>query len=84
MSLQELESKVWKNKVKQKTIDLVQNASSMIEEGCSCTEIGAYLYRVDTSLEIYNPILCTDIEILKELSVELSKLSSEFEEKESK
>lgn len=76
MNLQELENKVWKENVKQKTIDLVQNAECDFEdEPYTEDEIGAYIYEVGICLEVYDPCLRVDVEILTELKTILeSKL----------
>lgn len=66
MDLQELENEVWKNNVKQKTIDLVQNAECDFEDkNYTEDEIGAYIYEVEICLEVYDPCLRIDIEILE-------------------
>ena len=68
MNLQDLENKVWENNVKQKTIDLVQNAECDFEdEDYTEDEIGAYIYEVGICLEVYDPCLRVDIEILEGL-----------------
>ncbi|HET8838060.1 MAG TPA: hypothetical protein VFM82_03610 [Flavobacteriaceae bacterium] len=68
MDLQELENKVWENNVKQKTIDLVQNAECDFEdEDYTEDEIVAYIYEVGICLEVYDPCLRIDIEILEGL-----------------
>lgn len=68
MDLRELENKVWKNNVKQKTIDLVQDAEcDFKDENYTEDEIGAYIYEVGICLEVYDPCLRTDIEILEGL-----------------
>ena len=71
MTLQELDSLVHEKDVQQKTIDLVQNAYMEFFDVEDFTkdsdQVVAYIYEVDICLEIYNPLLIDDIEILKEL-----------------
>lgn len=68
MELLELGAKIWDNDVKQKTIDLVENAEIDFEdEKYTQDEIGAYIYEVGICLEVYDPSLTIDIEILTAL-----------------
>lgn len=59
----------------QLTIDLVQKAEQLftIKDEVKSEEYGSLHYDVDNVLEVINPLLLHDIEVLKELS-ELLKL----------
>lgn len=54
----------------QLTIDLVQKAEQLftIKDKVRSEEFGSLLYDVDNVLEVVNPLLLHDIEVLKELS----------------
>lgn len=82
MNLHELEDKIWKNNVKQKTIDLVQNAECDFDDNEPYTldELGAYIYQVGICLEVYDPSLVIDIEILKELETILEGMYERLKE----
>lgn len=69
MTLPELETLIHENDVQQKTIDLVQNAyiEFLDLEGKDSDQLGAYIYEVSICLDVYNPLLTVDINILKEL-----------------
>ena len=85
MNLQELENEVWKNDVKQKTIDLIQNAeSNFTDEDYTSDEIGAYLYEVGICLEVYDTRLRVDIKILKKLETILEGKQQRLKEIEVK
>ena len=76
MTLQELENKVHENNVEQKTIDLVQEAyvDFYASDEYENDHLGAYIYEVSICLEVYNPCLRVDIEILKGLEETLEKM----------
>lgn len=59
--------------VSQKTIDLVEEARSILEEEHTKEDLGAFGYRLSTTLEIFNPSLKKDLEVLNNLSSILDK-----------
>lgn len=68
--LQKLEGKLYSHfgNVKQKTIDLIQNAELFFGDAVEEYEqLGAYKYEVGICLEIYDKSLTIDISLIKEL-----------------
>jgi hypothetical protein len=70
--LQKIDSEIFKNmgKTSQKTIDIVQETISDLdrdtdEEPIQRDELGAINYDIDILLEIWNPALEYDIDVLK-------------------
>ena len=70
--LQEIDSEIFRNmgKTSQKTIDIVQETISDLdrdteEEPIQRDELGAINYEIDILLEVWNPTLEYDIDVLK-------------------
>ncbi len=76
MNLQDLEDAVHENNVEQKTIDLVQDAESNFRGDLKFTkdELGSHIYEIGICLDIYNPSMVKDVEILKNLKCVLEEI----------
>lgn len=69
MDFSELEESIYYQNIKQKTIDLVQNATVNFSDDQEYTldELGAYIYEVSICIDICNPSFDKEIKILTEL-----------------
>ena len=80
--LQKIESELFDNvgKPSQKTIDLVQNYIIDFEtdkEPITRDDLWAINYQIDTVLEVWNPILTYDIDVLKRFNKIISDWSED-------
>jgi hypothetical protein len=60
------------------TIDLVDTVEDLLGEDISLDEIGSVCYDINNILEVINPSLIDDIDVLTKLKNELYKIKSDL------